>query len=84
MPHKRSPQKNQLRRIRKIIFNRAFHDQVRDETICRLTWPEVLGLLNEPVLVASMPDMERGDVLADSRGIGTFQRMPNTTDSSQI
>jgi hypothetical protein len=35
---------------------------------------EVLGLLSEPVLVASVPDVERGEVLEDSRGGGTFQR----------
>jgi hypothetical protein len=83
MPHKRSPEKDQLRRIRRIILNHAFRDRVRDETVCRLTRLEVLGLLNEPVLVASVPDVERGEVLTDSRGTGTLQKMPNTMDSSQ-
>ena len=79
MPHKRSPEKRQLRRIRRIIFTHAFRDRVSYETICTLSRSEVLGLLNEPVLVASVPDVERGEVLTDSRGTGTFQRIRNTT-----
>lgn len=83
MPHKRSPEKEQQRRIRRIILNHAFRDRVRDETICRLTRLEVLDLLKVPVLVASVPDVERGEVLTDSRGAGTFQTMRKTTDPSQ-
>lgn len=77
MPHRRSLEKSQSRRVRRIIFNHAFRDPVRDETVCRLSRLEVLGLLNEPVLVASVPDVERGEVLVDSRGTGSFQRVPN-------
>jgi hypothetical protein len=82
MPHKRSPEKSQLRRIRRIIFNHAFHDRVRSETVCRLSRLEVLGLLNEPVLVASVPDVERGEVLIDSRGTGSFQKVPREREGS--
>ena len=37
---------------------------------------DVLGLLAEPVEVGLVPDVERGEVLADSRGEGSFQRGP--------
>jgi hypothetical protein len=84
MVHKRSLEKSQLRRIERIIFNHAFKDQLRHETICRLTRSEVLELLNEPVLLSSVPDVERGEVLIDSRGTGTFQRMPNAAVSYQV
>ena len=84
MPHKRSLEKSQLRRVRRIIFNHAFSDRVRHETICRLTRSEVLELLNEPVLLSPVPDVEKGEVLIDSRGTGTFQRMPNAAGSYQV
>jgi regulator of extracellular matrix RemA (YlzA/DUF370 family) len=84
MPHKRSPEKSQLRRIQRIIFDHAFNDRLRHETICRLTRSEVLSLLNEPVLLSSVPEVERGEVLIDSRGTGTYQRTPNATGSYQV
>ena len=84
MVHKRSLEKSQLRRIERIIFNHAFNDQLRHETICRLTRSEVLELLNEPVLLSSVPDVEKGEVLIDSRGTGTFQRTPNAPGSYQV
>jgi hypothetical protein len=81
MPHKRSLEKSQLRRVRRIIFNHAFSDSIRHETVCRLSRSEVLGLLNEPVLLSSVPDVEKGEVLIDSKGTGTFQRMPDAKGS---
>ncbi|MGA2308575.1 MAG: hypothetical protein ABSG57_03375 [Candidatus Bathyarchaeia archaeon] len=34
----------------------------------------VLGLLEEPVEVSLVPDVQKGEVLVDSRGRGSFQR----------
>jgi len=37
---------------------------------------DVLGLLAGPVEVGVVPDVEKGEVLVDSRGNGTFQSVP--------
>jgi len=43
--------------------------------VSRLSRSDVLGLLDEPVEVGLVPDVEKGEVLADSRGLGSFQRL---------
>jgi hypothetical protein len=35
---------------------------------------DVLSLLKGPVQVSNVPDLEKGEVLVDSRGTGSFQR----------
>ena len=72
--HRRSELQRQKRSIRRIIFTSSFHDKILCETICRLSRDEVLGLLREPVQVSLVPDVEKGEVLLDSRGRGSFQR----------
>lgn len=72
--HRRSRERGQLRQVRRIIFSSSFHDRVRDETVCRTTRTDVLALLNEPIEVGLVPELEKGEVLVDSRGCGTFQR----------
>jgi len=72
--HKRSEEKMQLRRIRGIIFFRSFCDKVLCERVSRVSRSEVVALLNEPVQVGLVPDVEKGEVLVDSRGRGSFQR----------
>jgi hypothetical protein len=74
MPHKRSEEKLRMRRIRQIIFSKSVYDKNRAETVSRVSRLDVLGLLKEPLEVSVVPDVEKGEVLIDSRGQGSFQR----------
>jgi hypothetical protein len=77
MVHKRSFNKLQRRIIRNIIFKNAYIDKYRGEVISRFSRLDVLGLLNceglKVFLVSLVPDIERGEVLIDSRGKGSLQ-----------
>ena len=73
--HKRSEERLQLRRIRNILFSSCFYDKRVCEAVSRVSRSDVLGLLAEPVEVGLVPDVEKGEVLADSRGEGSFQRV---------
>ena len=73
--HKRSQERLQLRRIRSILFSSCFYDKHACEAVSRLSRSDVLGMLAEPVEVGLVPDVEKGEVLADSRGLGSFQRL---------
>ena len=42
--------------------------------ISRMTRLEVMGQLKEPIEVHLVPDVEKGEVLLDSRGRGSLQR----------
>jgi hypothetical protein len=72
--HKRSHDKLLERRIRALIFNSAFVDTRRAETVCMLSRVDVLSMLNGVVDVGLVPPVMRGEVLVDSRGTGSFQR----------
>ena len=74
MTHKRSKEKEQLRKVRRLVLVNSFRDRIRCETVCRMSRADVLALLNEPVEVGVVPELEKGEVLTDSRGLGTFQR----------
>ena len=58
-----------------LIFSLSFHDPVRCETISRLSRVDLLGLVNGEVQLSQVPDVEKGEVLADSRGQDSFQRL---------
>jgi hypothetical protein len=73
--HKRSCKKLQDRRVRGIILRGSFHDRNLCEVVSRVTRSDVLALLNETVEVDVVPDVEKGEVLLDSRGRGSFQRV---------
>lgn len=77
MTHRRSKEKEQLRQARRIILNSSFHDRIRYETVCRMTRTDVLALLKEPVQLGLVPELEKGEVLVDSRGNGSFQTEPS-------
>jgi len=73
--HKRSEAELRKRLIRKLIFTNAYQDKEIVETICRLSRVEVVALTpGDNLLVSLVPDVERGEVLVDSRGQGSFQR----------
>ena len=60
--------------MRNLIFKNAYKDKYRGEIVSRISRLDVLGLLNcEGVKVSLIPDVERGEVLIDSRGKGSLQ-----------
>jgi hypothetical protein len=74
MTHKRSEKERRLRTMCRIIIFSSFRDRVRCETICRLSREDVIGLMAEPIELGDVPDVEKGEVLMDVRGNGSFQR----------
>jgi hypothetical protein len=74
MTHRRTEKERQLRVIRRIIVFNSFRDRVRCETICKLSRADVIGLLIEPIELSDVPDVQKGEVLMDVRGNGSFQR----------
>jgi len=74
MVHKRSENNRQRRQIRALIFASCYQDSNRCETISRVSRSDILACLAGPVEVCNVPDIEKGEVLADSRGQGSFQR----------
>ena len=73
--HKKNSKKLQARKIRGIIFHNSFYDRSLGESVSRITRLEVLGQLKEPVEVHLVPDVEKGEVLLDLRGRGSFQKI---------
>jgi hypothetical protein len=61
------------RKVRGMIFRRSFYDSSVGEVVCRVTRLDVLAELREPVEVHVVPDVEKGEVLVDSRGRGSLQ-----------
>jgi len=74
MVHKRSKDSLQRRQIRALIFASCYQDLNRCESVCRVSRSEILGSLTGTVDVSNVPDVEKGEVLVDSRGSGSFQR----------
>lgn len=83
MPHPRGKRsrKAQLRRkSRQFILKHAYHDVIWAETVCRSNRLEVINFLTveysdrpEGLQVSQVPDIEKGEVLVDSRGRGSWQ-----------
>jgi hypothetical protein len=74
MVHRRSKDNLQKRQIRTLIFASCYHDSNRCETVSRVSRGDILASLSGPVEVCDVPDIEKGEILADSRGSGSFQR----------
>jgi hypothetical protein len=74
MVHKRSEKKLLLRKIRAIIYSLSYNDQIVCETVSKASRVDVLAFLNEAIQISDVPDVEKGEVLVDSRGRGSFQR----------
>jgi hypothetical protein len=74
MVHKRSRDSLQRRQIRALIFASCYQDLNRCESVCRVSRSEILGSLTGSVEVSNVPDIEKGEILIDSRGQGSFQR----------
>jgi hypothetical protein len=73
--HKRSSEKLQARRVRGVILRGSFHDRNVCEVISRVSRLDVMAMLGGLIEVDLVPDVEKGEVLLDSRGRGTFQRV---------
>jgi len=75
MVHRRSFEKLQRRIVRGLIFRYAYLDRLKGEVVSRVSRLDVLGLLNcDGFSLSLVPDVERGEVLIDSRGTGSFQK----------
>jgi len=72
--HKRNSKKLQARKIRGVILRGSFYDRNLCEVVSRMTRLDVMAQLNEPIEVHLVPDVEKGEVLIDSRGRGSLQR----------
>jgi hypothetical protein len=72
--HKRNFKKLQERKIRGIVLRGSFFDRNLGEAVSTMTRTDVMSLLNEPVEVHLVPDIEKGEVLIDPRGRGSLQK----------
>jgi hypothetical protein len=63
------------RQIRRVIYLRSYDDRIACETVSQVSREDVLSLLAQPVCVSDVPDVEKGEVLVDSRGCGSFQQV---------
>jgi hypothetical protein len=73
MVHEMSKQKLLLRKIRALIYSLSYNDVLLCETVSKVSRVDVLAFLKKAVQVSDMPDVEKGDVLVDSRGRRSFQ-----------
>jgi hypothetical protein len=70
---------NQERRFaRRVIIETSRADKRQGEQICMLSGLQVLGLVEQKYgsVPVDVGNVEKGEVLSDSRGEGTFQRLP--------
>jgi hypothetical protein len=74
MVHRRNKDSLQRRQIRALIFASCYQDSNRCETVSRVSRSDIMASLMGPVEVCKVPDIEKGEVLVDSRGQGSFQR----------
>jgi len=74
MVHKRSRDKFLRRQIRRVIYLRSYDDRIACETVSKVSREDVLSLLAQPVCLGDAPNVEKGEILVDSRGTGSFQR----------
>ena len=64
----------QRRHVRVLFFASAFIDRARGETVSRVSRADVLGVLDGPVEVSLVPNVEKGEVLVDCHEQESFQR----------
>jgi hypothetical protein len=82
--HSRKPDKKQIRKIRWIIMKGSFHDKMKSEIVSNMNRIEVMGQIHEPISVHLVPDIERGEVLLDSRATGSLQKQDEPSSSDLI
>jgi hypothetical protein len=75
MPGKRSPVNLARRAALKLVFEHAFLDKEKGEIVSTLDRADIVKLLSlGEFRVSDVPDVEKGEVLVDSRGEGSLQR----------
>jgi hypothetical protein len=72
--HKKNSMKLQEQKIRGIILRNSHYDRKVCEVVSKITRLDVMAQLNEPIEVHLVPDIEKGEVLIDSRGRGSLQK----------
>jgi len=76
--HKRSQEaverRRVKRRLRSLILASSFHDVRCCESVSLVSRVDILATAGAEVQVSDVPDVEKGEVLVDSRGQGSFQR----------
>jgi hypothetical protein len=74
--HRRSPEALLRRKLRHYILSRSFRDREKSESVCLLTRDDLLAFAGSAGSgsISDVPDVEKGEILLDSRGQGSFQR----------
>jgi hypothetical protein len=72
--HRRSHRSLLRRQVQHLIFSFSYHDYDSGDFVNRVSREQILGLIDKAVQISAIPDIEKGEVLVDSRGNGTFQR----------
>ena len=75
MRHKRSQTSQQRRFIKRLILQCAFQDRQLSETVNILSFEAIAASANQAFdcFLPGLVNYEVGEVLADSRGTGSFQ-----------
>jgi hypothetical protein len=78
MPNKHSEFAAQKRLAKRILLRNSFQDNILKESVNLLSSVELGSLLSSQVdyVLPHAVNVERGEVLLDSRGEGTLQRGP--------
>lgn len=74
----RSTLGQQRRYAKHVVAETCRLDRRRGEQVCMLTGSQVLDAVQEKFddVAVGVADFEKGEVLSDPRGEGSFQRMP--------
>jgi hypothetical protein len=69
--------REQRKSARHFIYNRSFYDDEKAETVCTLTTAMVTDELSKSFqeIFPRLIVVEKGEVLKDSRGQGSFQQL---------
>lgn len=62
-----------LRQVRGIIYRMSYNDRLVCETVSKTSMQDVLAFLSEAIQLSDIPDVEKGEVLVNARGTGSFQ-----------
>jgi hypothetical protein len=74
IPHRRSKNSLLKRQIRNIILSNSIYDKTLCETVTTISKTDLLLALTGQIKMSQVPDIERGEVLIDSKGKGTLQK----------
>ena len=81
IPHRHAPDSFQRRLVKEFVRDNAFIDRERSESVCWLTHEELLEVLSFEVGDGTDPSAVReelGEVIRDSLGRGSYQRLEVT------